>query len=111
MNRVSASMASSSEPELLDSYEPERRGVAARVLKVSSELLRKYNEGDEDAHQRGEDTRQLDVGYRGGPLAPMATGRIRPGDRAPDAPLVDANGKPVRLFELLRGPQRTLLVF
>ncbi|AGM03605.1 FAD-dependent monooxygenase [Amycolatopsis keratiniphila] len=98
-------------PELLDSYEPERRGVAARVLKISTEILEKYKEGAEDAHERGENTRQLDIGYRGGPLAPAATGRIRPGDRAPDAPLKDANGKSVRLFELLRGPQATVLVF
>jgi len=98
-------------PELLDSYEPERRGVAARVLKISTEILEKYKEGSEDAHERGENTRQLDIGYRGGPLAPAATGRIRPGDRAPDAPLKDANGKSVRLFELLRGPQATVLVF
>ncbi|RSD21878.1 FAD-dependent monooxygenase [Amycolatopsis eburnea] len=98
-------------PELLDSYEPERRAVAARVLGVSTALLQKYVDGDEDAHRRGEDTQQLDVGYRGGPLSPPGTGELRPGDRAPDAPLVDANGKRVRLFELFRGPHSTELVF
>ncbi|NBH12088.1 FAD-dependent monooxygenase [Amycolatopsis sp. SID8362] len=98
-------------PELLDSYEPERRTVAARVLGVSTALLQKYVDGDEDAHHRGEDTQQLDVGYRGGPLSPPGTGALRPGDRAPDAPLVDANGKRVRLFELFRGPHSTELLF
>ncbi|WP_206795640.1 FAD-dependent monooxygenase [Amycolatopsis sp. MtRt-6] len=98
-------------PELLDSYEIERRAVAARVLGVSTGLLRKYVDGDEDAHRRGEDTQQLDITYRGGPLAPAGTGELRPGDRAPDAPLVDANGKRVRLFELFRGPHATELVF
>ncbi|WIV58453.1 FAD-dependent monooxygenase [Amycolatopsis nalaikhensis] len=98
-------------PELLDSYEPERRTVAARVLGVTSELLRKYIDGDDDAHRRGEDTQQLDITYRGGPLSPAGTGALRPGDRAPDAPLVDANGKRVRLFELFRGPHATELLF
>ncbi|MEV6874171.1 FAD-dependent monooxygenase [Amycolatopsis sp. NPDC051128] len=98
-------------PELLDSYEAERRTVAARVLGVSTGLLQKYKDGDEDAHKRGEDTQQLDITYRGGPLSPAGTGALRPGDRAPDAPLTDANGKRVRLFELFRGPHATLLRF
>ncbi|MDX3190529.1 FAD-dependent monooxygenase [Streptomyces sp. MN03-5084-2B] len=98
-------------PELLDSYEIERRTVAARVLGVTTELLQKYVDGDEDAHRRGEDTQQLDITYRGGPLSPAGTGELRPGDRAPDAPLVDANGKRVRLFELFRGPHATELLF
>ncbi|MDT7803080.1 MAG: hypothetical protein QOI78_6513 [Actinomycetota bacterium] len=98
-------------PELIDSYEEERRTVAARVLGVSTGLLQKYKDGDEDAHKRGEDTQQLDITYRGGPLSPAGTGALQPGDRAPDAPLTDANGKRVRLFELFRGPHATELVF
>ncbi|WP_410569069.1 FAD-dependent monooxygenase [Amycolatopsis sp. cmx-4-61] len=98
-------------PELLDSYEIERRTVAARVLGVTTELLQKYVDGDEDAHRRGEDTQQLDITYRGGPLSPPGTGALQPGDRAPDAPLVDANGKRVRMFELFRGPHATELFF
>ncbi|MDQ7808359.1 FAD-dependent monooxygenase [Amycolatopsis sp. A133] len=98
-------------PELLDSYEAERRTNAARVLGVSTALMQKYVDGDEDAHQRGEDTQQLDISYRGGPLSPAGTGAVRPGDRAPDSPLLDAHGKRVRLFELFRGPHATRLVF
>ncbi|MBB1157556.1 MULTISPECIES: FAD-dependent monooxygenase [Amycolatopsis] len=98
-------------PELLDSYEAERRAVAARVLGVSTALLEKYKEGAEDAHERGPETQQLDLTYRGGPLSPVGVGALRPGDRAPDAPLVDANGKSVRLFELFQGPHATELVF
>jgi 2-polyprenyl-6-methoxyphenol hydroxylase-like FAD-dependent oxidoreductase len=98
-------------PELIDSYEVERRTVAARVLGVTTGLLQKYKDGDEDAHKRGEDTQQLDITYRGGPLSPAGTGSLQPGDRAPDAPLTDANGKRVRLFELFRGPHATELVF
>jgi hypothetical protein len=34
----------------------------------------------------------------------------RPGDRAPEAPLIDATtGSPIRLFDLFRGPHFTLL--
>jgi hypothetical protein len=81
------------------------------VLGIATGLLQKYVDGDEDAHRRGEETRQLDITYRGGPLSPAGTGALRPGDRAPDAPLVDANGKRVRLFELFRGPHATELRF
>ncbi|MGW8554603.1 FAD-dependent monooxygenase [Streptomyces tubercidicus] len=38
---------------LLDSYETERRTVAAAVLKVSDYLLRLYAPGHAEAHQRG----------------------------------------------------------
>ncbi|MFI5590629.1 FAD-dependent monooxygenase [Amycolatopsis sp. NPDC051758] len=98
-------------PELIDSYEVERRTNAARVLGISTELMQKYVDGDEDAHKRGEDFQQLGISYRGGPLSPAGTGALQPGDRAPDAPLTDANGKRVRLFELFRGPHATELVF
>lgn len=92
---------------LLDSYETERRAVAARVLGLSSELLDKTVKGDPDAMDR-EGTHQLDISYRD---AQDNSPAVRPGDRAPDAPLIDANGKTVRLFDLFRGPHATLLVF
>ncbi len=98
-------------PELLDSYEAERRTVAARVLGISTGIMQKYADGEEDAYKRGDDTRQLDVTYRGGPLSPRATGLVRPGDRAPDAPLRAADRAQVRLFELFRGPHATRLRF
>ncbi|TVT36412.1 3-(3-hydroxyphenyl)propionate hydroxylase [Amycolatopsis rhizosphaerae] len=93
------------DPGLLDSYETERRAVAIRVLEVSTRLLRKHVEGAEDALERGEDTWQLDISYRTGP------GDLVTGDRAPDAPVVDGNGKRLRLFDLFRGPHATRLVF
>ncbi|MCO6000282.1 FAD-dependent monooxygenase [Actinoallomurus rhizosphaericola] len=92
-------------PELLDGYETERRATAERVLRISSELMRKHREGAADAHERGENTRQLDVTYR------TAEGRIVAGDRAPDAPVTDADGRPIRLFDLFRGPHATHLTF
>ncbi|MEV5593119.1 FAD-dependent monooxygenase [Streptomyces sp. NPDC052496] len=91
----------------LDSYETERRAVAVRVLGVSTGLLDKYVEGSADAHKRGEEGFGLDITYR----APDATGPLVTGDRAPDAPLLDADGKHVRLFDLFRGPHFTRLVF
>ncbi|APE35424.1 3-(3-hydroxyphenyl)propionate hydroxylase [Nocardia mangyaensis] len=93
--------------DLLDTYETERRQVAARVLGISTALLRKHTEGDEDAHRRGDETRQLDISYR----EPGLTARLTTGDRAPDAPLWDSAGRPIRLFDLFRGPHATLLCF
>ncbi|MGW4247821.1 FAD-dependent monooxygenase [Nocardia sp. NPDC004722] len=90
---------------LLDTYETERRTTAARVLGLSSELLDRTIKGDPDAMDR-EGTHQLDISYRTEPGA-----GLRAGDRAPDAPLTDANGKTVRLFELFAWPQATLLLF
>ncbi|MGW0182917.1 FAD-dependent monooxygenase [Nocardia sp. NPDC003345] len=91
----------------LRTYDPERRAVAARVLGISTELLGKLTDGAEDAMRRGEETRQLDITYRD----PADTRRIAPGDRAPDAPLKDAEGRRIRLFDLFRGPHATLLCF
>ncbi|MBK3581305.1 3-(3-hydroxyphenyl)propionate hydroxylase, partial [Streptomyces sp. MBT65] len=36
---------------------------------------------------------------------------LRPGDRAPDAPCLDASGHPVRLFQVYADPRFTLLGF
>jgi 2-polyprenyl-6-methoxyphenol hydroxylase-like FAD-dependent oxidoreductase len=99
--------------ELLDSYQAERRPVAARVLGISTELLDKTLNGSEDALVRGQETRQLDVSYRGGPLTldDGASAALDAGDRAPDAPCVRGDGHRVRLFTLFAGPQWTLLRF
>ena len=93
--------------ELLASYEAERRTNAERVLGISTGLMKKYQDGDERAHDRGGDTQQLDITYRD----PDDPATLTTGDRAPDSPLVDAHGNKVRLFDLYRGPQETLLRF
>jgi 2-polyprenyl-6-methoxyphenol hydroxylase-like FAD-dependent oxidoreductase len=91
---------------LLDSYEEERRPVAASVLGLSKRLLRE--------RKRGRASQQLDLGYRGSALA-VETGALggplRAGDRAPDAPCSDPSGRPVRLFERMSGAESTLLAF
>ncbi|PXX53319.1 2-polyprenyl-6-methoxyphenol hydroxylase-like FAD-dependent oxidoreductase [Nocardia tenerifensis] len=91
----------------LDSYESERRRVAAHVLGISSGLLNKLVDGDEDAMRRGPETQQLDISYRD----PADRAPLAPGDRAPDAPLKDMAGNPIRLFDLFRGPHATTLCF
>ena len=93
--------------EVLATYETERRTNAMRVLGISEDLMQKHIDGDESAMERGENTRQLDVSYRD----PSDTRPLVSGDRAPDAPLVDASGNKMRLFELFRGPHETLLRF
>jgi hypothetical protein len=56
---------------------------------------------------------QLQLGYRWSRLSRLATsrsGRLQPGDRAPDAPCRDPlTGTQRRLFDLFRGPHFTLL--
>jgi 2-polyprenyl-6-methoxyphenol hydroxylase-like FAD-dependent oxidoreductase len=102
--------------ELLDSYEAERLPVAARVLGISTGLLEKTLSGAEDAFERGEETRQLDVSYRLGPLTldDGSSRALAAGDRAPDAPCQhrsSSSGRPVRLFDCYAGPHWTLLRF
>ncbi|MGA6206989.1 FAD-dependent monooxygenase [Nocardia testacea] len=103
--KLAAALAGDDGP--LSTYEPERRAVAARVLGISSALLGKLVDGAEDAMERGENTRQLDISYRD----PADTRPLAAGDRAPDAPLKGADGRPLRLFDLFRGPHATLLCF
>ncbi|MFE5009631.1 FAD-dependent oxidoreductase [Streptomyces sp. NPDC056696] len=85
---------------LVETYEEERRPVAAHMLGISTGVHR-------GEIRRGEATRQLGLGYRESSLAVdtrAAVGPVRAGDRAPDA-TVDG----VRLFDIFRGPHWTLL--
>src|SRR5258708_28159102 len=95
----------------LSTYEPERRPVAAQVLDVAGGLTRG---GDGTVQARGRQTQQLDINYRGSTLT-VDRGRsgrsLVAGDRAPAATYKAADGTPRRLFEDLRGPQSTLLLF
>ncbi|MEK4276409.1 FAD-dependent monooxygenase [Paenibacillus sp. FSL R7-0026] len=98
---------------LLDTYEAERQPVAARVLGKSSELYAKLDNKRLASLKRGDEERQLALSYHGGPLSSehaSATKSLQVGDRAPDAPCIGPGGVR-RLFEILRGPQFTLLAF
>ncbi|MFJ5074641.1 FAD-dependent monooxygenase [Streptomyces sp. NPDC088553] len=78
---------------LLDSYERERRPVAAQVLGRSTELYEGLRRTRPGGLTRGPDEHQLGISYFGGPLAPAdapRTANLRCGDRAPDAALPEA---------------------
>ena len=109
-----AAVAEGASPALLDSYEAERRPVAAHVLALSGARLKDALEHKDIRARRDASTTQLDVGYRGSDLARDdrdETAPLRAGDRAPDATgLATAEGKR-RLFDLTRGGCFTLLNF
>lgn len=94
---------------LLDTYEEERRPIAAGVLGLSTNLLEAAKRGD---IRRGREVEQLDIGYAGSWLSLRnlrRTSGVLAGDRAPDAPIRGAGGQPKRLFDLLAGSHWTLL--
>ena len=94
---------------LLDTYEEERRPVAASVLGLATKLLGDMQKGE---LRRGRDVQQLDIGYPQSSLAsqqPPRTGNVLAGDRAPDAPIRGAGGQALRLFNLFQGAHWTLL--
>lgn len=88
---------------LLDSYEEERRPIAAAMLGLATGLLDALKRGD---FRRGREVHQLDIGYPESSLAlekPERRGGLLAGDRAPDAPIMGAAGQPRRLFDLFKG--------
>lgn len=94
---------------MLDSYEEERRPVAADMLGLATKLLDAAKRGE---MRRGREVHQLDIGYPESPLAfekPERANVLLAGDRAPDAPIIGAAGQRKRLFELFKGPHWTLL--
>ncbi|MEU0680476.1 FAD-dependent oxidoreductase [Streptomyces albogriseolus] len=98
--KLGAVLSDGADPSLLDSYEEERRAVAADMLGLSTRIHR-------GEARRGAATLQLDLGYRDSSLSAETRtepGPVRAGDRAPDG-RVDG----VRLFDAFRGPHWTLL--
>ncbi len=116
--------------QLLGSYHTEREPVARGVLNLTDRITRMATirntvaqsvrdfllpvvsgidlVGEKVADQLAE----LAVSYRQSPLAEnTGGGRLRAGDRAPDAELRDANGQARRLFEVFRSPRHILLLF
>jgi 2-polyprenyl-6-methoxyphenol hydroxylase-like FAD-dependent oxidoreductase len=89
---------------LLDTYETERLPVAAHMLGLSTRIHR-------GEARRGDETRQLGLGYPDSPLSVetrpgLPEDALCAGDRAPDGPYGSGGG---RLFDLFRGPHFTLL--
>jgi 2-polyprenyl-6-methoxyphenol hydroxylase-like FAD-dependent oxidoreductase len=100
--------------QLLNTYQQERQPIAAGVLGLSTKKYEGIGKFDPSSMRRGKDEKQLGLTYHGGPLAPLAADRtatLRVGDRAPNADLVTADGRRVRLFDAYRGPHFTALAY
>jgi 2-polyprenyl-6-methoxyphenol hydroxylase-like FAD-dependent oxidoreductase len=109
-----AAVAKGASHGLLDSYEAERRPVAAGVLALSNARLKQAIEQKDIPTQRDASTMQLGISYRGSALAwddRNETARLRAGDRAPDATKLTTVKGERRLFDLTRGGRFTVLVF
>jgi 2-polyprenyl-6-methoxyphenol hydroxylase-like FAD-dependent oxidoreductase len=94
---------------LLDSYEQERRPIAAHMLGLATKLLDAAKAG---SMRRGREVQQLDLCYPDSPLSlekPEREGGVLAGDRAPDAPIRGAGAQPARLFNLFKGIHWTLI--
>jgi 2-polyprenyl-6-methoxyphenol hydroxylase-like FAD-dependent oxidoreductase len=98
--KLGAVLADGADAALLDTYEEERRPIAAQMLGISTGVHR-------GEVRRGAATMQLGLGYRESTLSEDTradAGQVRAGDRAPDTRIGD-----VRLFDAFRGPHWTLL--
>lgn len=99
---------------LLDTYEEERRPVAAAVLELSSALFHSTT-GGLPKLKRGDKERQLLLNYRDSSLSIHSTGgqrlKVQAGDRAPDAVCSSPTCGTTRLFDVFRGSHFTLLAF
>ncbi|WP_290059402.1 FAD-dependent oxidoreductase [Amycolatopsis solani] len=107
-------LAMGASPVLLDSYEAERRPVAADVLALSDARLAEAAERKSIPIRRDARTAQLAVTYRGSVLARDDRGEtagLRAGDRAPDAAGLSTVDGDRRLFDLTRGGRFTVLDF
>ncbi len=102
-------------PALLDSYEAERRPVGADVVRKTLEASRNF--GRERGKEDPLENTQVLISYRGSPavtdLATPDALAVRAGDRAPDASglVRQGFGFPLRLFDLLRGPEHVLVAW
>jgi 2-polyprenyl-6-methoxyphenol hydroxylase-like FAD-dependent oxidoreductase len=104
-----AAVLSGAPDALLDSYEQERRPIAAHMLGLTTKLLEAAKAG---SMRRGREVHQLDLCYPDSALVlekPERQGAVLAGDRAPDAPLRRQNGLPTRLFNLFNGAHWTLV--
>ncbi len=109
-----ASVEHGAPADLIDSYEAERRPVAAAVLALSDARLKHTLDQRSMPIRRSADTTQMGVSYRGSTLVcddRGGTATLRAGDRAPDAPHLATVSGPRRLFELLHHGGFTVLDF
>ncbi|KAL1747151.1 FAD binding domain-containing protein [Schizophyllum fasciatum] len=125
--KLAAVVKGAASPALLASYEAERYPVISAMLQISNEMHSRLfareapKEGDAEPFHHPDSTHQLGVNYRhstivfderytqtGEAPAPyLRAGRLRAGDRAPDAPGADGT----RLFSLLGVQRHVALLF
>jgi 2-polyprenyl-6-methoxyphenol hydroxylase-like FAD-dependent oxidoreductase len=122
--KLALAVAGRATPDLLESYDAERRPVGLDVVTRTSRRMEQAIEGEdrgESADQLEIDS-QLGVNYRGSRWVAEDVsdaedrgpdGGPRPGDRAPDVDGLrrDRAERPLRLAELLRHAGHTLLLY
>ncbi len=116
--------------QLLGSYHDERAPVASDVLNLTDRITRMATVRNSVVQsvrdfllpvvsgidfvggKVADRLTELNVHYRRSPIVQNEDGgRLRAGDRAPDAELRDTEGRARRLFELFRAPRHVLLFF
>lgn len=116
--------------QLLASYHIEREPVASEVLKLTDRITRlgtlrnsfaqsvrdfllpRVSGIDYVGDKMADHLAELNVNYRRSPIVENhGSGRLKAGDRAPDAELRDEAGQARRLFELFSEPRHVLLLF
>lgn len=108
-----ANVVNGASAALLDTYEEERRPIAAWMLGATSALEEQAFANRVFPIDRGDEMLLLSLNYRGSALSEerrSAPGGVQAGDRAPDATGLNGAGV-TRLFEAFRGPQVKLLAF
>jgi 2-polyprenyl-6-methoxyphenol hydroxylase-like FAD-dependent oxidoreductase len=120
-------------PGVLDTYQGERAPIAADVLALTHRLVRTFTISSPAKRwlrdrllpaagalpgaklRYASRVAQVSHSYRGGPLTPAAARverrSIAPGDRLPDVAGLQLGDTEVSMFDLLRTPEHTLLVF
>ncbi|MFI6904666.1 FAD-dependent monooxygenase [Nonomuraea sp. NPDC050394] len=120
--KLALALRGAAAPGLLATYDAERRPVGEEVVGRTVRHARTQSLGDpgESGPTRLAREGQLLVAYPGSPLSGEApdppgapAGGPRPGERAPDARGLTQEGLgfPLRLFDLLKGPGHTLILY
>ncbi|MBA3832112.1 MAG: FAD-dependent monooxygenase [Chthoniobacterales bacterium] len=116
--------------QLLASYHAEREPVASEVLNLTDRITRmatmrnslaqnvrdfllpRVSGIDFVGNKIADRLAELAVNYRKSPIVENhGVGKLKAGDRAPDADLRDESSQARRLFELFRAPRHVLLIF